>query len=113
MMASRATQYRAVAAASFEQRAEPRHRVCLSRATVRRNGKGAIDAQLYDISIYGCRVSCVDALPVDERIWVRLAGGLPIAAMIVWCSEGFAACRFDVPIDRAVVRALTIGVAAV
>ena len=26
-MASRATQYRAVAAASFEQRAEPRHRV--------------------------------------------------------------------------------------
>jgi len=54
-MASRATQYRAVAPALVEHRAEPRHRVCLSRATVRRNGKGAIDAQLYDISIYGCR----------------------------------------------------------
>jgi hypothetical protein len=109
-MASRATQYRAVAPASFEQRAEPRHRVHLSRATVRRNGKGAIDAQLHDISIYGCRVACAEAQPVGERIWVRLAGGLPIAAMIVWCSEGFVACRFDVPIARAVVRALTIGV---
>jgi hypothetical protein len=112
-MASRATQYRTVAAASYEQRAEPRHRVHLSRATVRRNGKGAIDAQLHDISIYGCRVSCAEVQPVDERIWVRLAGGLPIAAMIVWCCDGFIACRFDVPIDRAVVRALTIGVAAI
>ena len=112
-MASRATQYRAVAAASFEQRAEPRHRVHLSRATVRRNGKGAVDAQLYDISINGCRVACAEAQPVGERVWVRLAGGLPIGAMIVWCSDGFIACRFDEPIARSMVRALTIGVAAV
>lgn len=112
-MASRATQYRAVAAASFEQRAEPRHRVHLSRATVRRNGKGAVDAQLHDISIYGCRVACAETQPVGERIWVRLAGGLPIAAVVIWCRDSFVACRFDIPIDRAVVRSLTIGVVTV
>jgi hypothetical protein len=112
-MPARATQYRAVAPALVEQRAEQRHRVCLTRATVRRNGKGAIDAHLHDISIYGCRVSCHEPQPEGERIWVRLAGGLPIAATIIWCSDGFVACRFDVPIARAVVRALTIGVAVV
>ena len=73
-MTARATQYRAVAPASFEQRAEERHRVCLTRATVRRTGNVAINAQLYDISIYGCRVSCEEPHHPGERVWVRLAG---------------------------------------
>ncbi|MDB5712574.1 MAG: hypothetical protein JWL96_4644 [Sphingomonas bacterium] len=112
-MASRATQYRTVAAASFEQRAEPRHAVRLSRAEMRRTGKGTFDAQLHDISIYGCRVSCAQKPPVGERIWVRLADGPPIAAATIWCGDGFVGCRFDVPINRALVRSLTIGIAVV
>ena len=109
-MAARATQYRTAAPALVEQRCEPRHLVHLTRASVRRNGNRAIDAQLHDISIYGCRVACREPQPVGDRLWVRLAGGLPVAAMVVWCSDGFVACRFDVPIARAAVRALTIGV---
>lgn len=112
-MAAKATQYRAVAAASLEQRGEQRHRVCLTRATVRRDGKGVIDAHLYDISIYGCRVACRELHAEGERVGVRLAGGLPIAATVIWCRDGFVACRFDAPIARAVVRALIIGVALV
>lgn len=110
-MASRATQYRAVAAASFEQRAEPRRRVHLSRATVRRGGKGVSAAHLHDISIYGCRVACAEAQPVGELVHVRLAEGLTVAAEVVWCDLGFVGCRFVVPIAREVVRSLTIGVA--
>ena len=112
-MASRATQYRAVAPALVGQRGETPHRAALARATVRRNGRRAIDVQLHDISIYGCRVACRVPQPVGERIWVRLADGAPIAATIMSSNEGFIACRFDVPIASAVVRGLTIGLALV
>lgn len=109
-MASSASQYRTAPAASFEQRADPRHPVRLSRAEMRRTGKGTFDAQLHDLSIYGCRVACAQTPPIGERIWVRLAGGSPIAAVTIWCRDGFVGCRFDTPIDRGMVRALTIGV---
>lgn len=105
-MASKVTQFRSVAPALVEQRNNDRHVVELKRASVRRHGAKAVEGQLYDISVYGCRVrSDVDAR-TGERLWLRFPGGLPIAATVVWHDRGFTGCRFDSPIDRALVRNL-------
>ncbi|MDQ2877791.1 MAG: PilZ domain-containing protein [Pseudomonadota bacterium] len=107
-MATRLSQYRSVAPALIEQRSEARHLVAVTRTTVRRLGATAIVAHLHDLSIYGCRVASTEAHPEGERVWLRLAGGTPIAATVVWCDAGFVGCRFDQPIARAMVRALTL-----
>lgn len=107
-MASRATQFRRVEPALVEHREIDRVPVELRRATVRRHGAKPVDARLYDISVYGCRVhSDVDAASGD-RLWLRFPGGLPIAATVVWCEMGFIGCRFDEPIERALVRELAL-----
>ncbi|MEG3086529.1 PilZ domain-containing protein [Sphingomonas sp. PB4P5] len=107
-MASRATQFRKVLPALVENRAAPRHRVTISTASVRRHGDPPSDAELCDLSVYGCRVRSPDMHAVDERLWVRFPGGNPIAATVVWTREGFTACRFDAPIERAQVRAMIV-----
>lgn len=107
-MALKATQYRPVAAASIDQRSEERHRVTLTPAAVRRIGAQGVDGSLFDVSVYGCRVYCLTAIGPDERVFVRLAGGMPIAATTVWVRDGFVGCRFDAPISRDTVRNLTL-----
>ncbi|VVT11485.1 conserved hypothetical protein [Sphingomonas sp. EC-HK361] len=107
-MASRATQYRPVQPASIDQRGAVRHRLTLSRATVRRHGGQPVEAELHDVSIYGCRVAGDLPFAEGERLWLRFEGGMPIAATIVWSVDGFTGCRFDDPIDRALMRRLTL-----
>jgi len=107
-MASRATQFRKVLPASVDHRVVPRHLVSISTASVRRHGDMPSDAELYDLSIYGCRLQSPDRHVTDERLWVRFPGGKPIAATVVWTRDGFTACRFDAPIDRAQVRAMIV-----
>ncbi len=94
-MASRATQGRTMLAASLDRRAEPRHPVHVTRATARSHRKQATAATLSDISTYGCRILSPVEHPPGERIWLRLDGGLPLAATVIWCSEGRVGCRFD------------------
>jgi hypothetical protein len=107
-MASRATQYRKVLPALVEHRAAPRHLVSISTATVRRHGDQPSEAVLCDLSIYGCRLQSPDSHATDERLWVRFPGGNPIATTVVWTRDGFTACRFDAPIDRALVRSMIV-----
>ena len=107
-MASRATQYRPVAPALADARTAPRHRVVVTRATIRRHGDPAIEAVLDDLSIYGCRVSVTELDAVGERLWLRFEGGMPVAATVVWATEGRMGCRFDEPIARQLARALTL-----
>lgn len=102
------SQYRRVAPARIEQRAVERHPVLLQRATVRRHGKQAIEAELVDLSIYGCRVSCDGAFEADQRLWLRFSGGSPVAATVIWAEGGTLGCRFDEPLDRTLFRALTL-----
>lgn len=108
-MATRAGQYNRAEPALVEQRAAPRLRLSVVRATARRHGDPANDAILHDLSIYGCRVALADDQPPGERLWLRFGGGMPIAATVVWSADGFAGCRFDAPIDRKLMRSLTIG----
>ncbi len=110
-MASRATQYRPVAAALADARTAPRHRVVVTRATVRRHGDPAVEAVLEDLSIYGCRVTVADRHDPGDRLWLRFAGDMPVAATVVWAAEGKMGCRFDEPIARQLARALTLSVA--
>lgn len=107
-MATRTSQFRKVDAAALDRREAPRHAVQISRATVRGHGAEPHDALLRDVSIYGCRI-CFTAAPFGyERVWLRLDGSLPIAATIVWRDDDVIGCRFDAPIERALMRSLTI-----
>ena len=107
-MALASTQYRKVAPARIDQRAIPRHPVLLQRATVRRHGKQPVEAELVDLSIYGCRLSCEQRIEPDVRLWLRLSGSQPVAATTIWSEGAVLGCRFDEPLDRTLFRALTL-----
>jgi hypothetical protein len=107
-MATRTSQFRKVDAAALDRRTAPRQMVQISRATVRGHGAEPLDAILSDVSIYGCRLASPAASLGLDRIWLRLDGSLPIAATIVWREDDTMGCRFDTPIERALMRSLTI-----
>lgn len=100
--------YRKVEPARLEQRAVVRHPVVVKRASVRGHGRQPLEAVLDDLSIYGCRISVDGLFKVGERLWLRFAGGKPIAANAVWYDAGKLGCRFDQPIDRTLFRTLTL-----
>ena len=107
-MASRATQYRTVQAASLELRAEPRYPVHITRVTARSRRKEPMTATLCDVSTYGCRLVSQTAHLPGERLWLSLNGGLPMAATVIWCEGGRIGCRFDESLPRNLLRGLTI-----
>lgn len=107
-MASRATQYRPVQPAGIDSRTAIRHPVSFTRTTLRRLAEEPESAELTDLSIYGCRILTGEMLAAGERLWLRFTGGIPIAATVVWCSDGLMGCRFDKPIASRVARSLTL-----
>jgi hypothetical protein len=107
-MATRFSQYRAVTPARVEQRSAPRHRITLTRATLAKKGNRPIEAMLGDLSLYGCRLDCAAPHGEGERLWLRFAEQLPVAATVVWNDGAQLGCRFDAPIERELVRALTL-----
>ncbi|WP_375428135.1 PilZ domain-containing protein [uncultured Sphingomonas sp.] len=109
-MASRASRYVAAEPASLEQRTTPRMAVSIADATVRPHAAAPVAASLSDLSAYGCRIASMGDHAAGDRVWVRLAGGLPIAATVVWSADGLTGCRFDQGLAREVIRALTLGV---
>ncbi len=109
-MASKGSQFRSVVPALVEQRNVDRHIVEMKRASVRRHGLRPVDAQLHDISVYGCRVHSTLEVHAGDRLWLRFPGGLPVAATVVWYDNGFTGCRCDKPIERGIVRGLALQV---
>lgn len=107
-MASVASAYRRVEPARIEQRAIARHPVIIRRATVRGHGRQAVEAELLDLSIYGCRLSVDAAYKADDRLWLRFEGEQPVLATAIWIKDGELGCRFDAPLDRNLFRALTL-----
>jgi hypothetical protein len=100
--------YRKVAPARIEQRDPTRQAVTVKRATVRGHGRQPVDAELVDLSIYGCKIA-VDALfKTDDRLWLRFAGDKPIAATTIWSEGDQLGCRFDEPLNRELFRSLTL-----
>lgn len=107
-MATTAMRFRAAEPAMVEQRRERRYRVDVTRATVRQHGEQPCDAELVDVSAYGCRLSASVAPDVGERLWLRFAGGAAIPATLIWRERDQLGCRFDTPLDPAFVRSLTL-----
>jgi hypothetical protein len=106
-MATRLSQYRSVPSAAFEQRAVPRHRVTVTRATLSKRGAKPVDAELHDVSIYGCRFAARTRHEPGDRLWLRFRDSLPVPATLVWNDGAFLGCRFDSPLARSMVRDLT------
>lgn len=103
--------YNKVLPARIEQRSISRHSVVIKRATVRGHGRQPVDAELIDLSIYGCRLSVGANFNAQDRIWLRFVGEKPIAATTIWSEGEQLGCRFDEPLDRALFRALTLVIA--
>jgi hypothetical protein len=75
----------------------------VAHASVKRQRKAA----LHQLSIYGCRLaSRIDAAQ-GEPLTLRFDRDAPIAATVVWCEGGLIGARFDQPIERDVMRALS------
>lgn len=110
-MASRASRYVPVEPASLERRDSRRTPVLVSDATVRPHATAPLAAALRDLSTFGCRIASPGEHQAGDRVWLRLAGGLPVAATVVWSGDGHTGCRFDAPLPRETVRGLTLGIA--
>jgi hypothetical protein len=102
------SQFRRVAPARIEERQMPRHAVLLERVTLRKRRLPAIEAQLSELSAYGCRISTGETFSSGDRISLSFAGSIPIKATAIWCEGGLVGCRFDESIDREVFRSLTL-----
>jgi hypothetical protein len=111
IVATRFSQYRTPEAASLEQRAEPHLKLSLTHASARRYGKAAIDALLHDLSIYGCRMAAKTRAAAGERLWLSFENRSPVSATIVWNNDGMIGCRFDTPIERAMLRSISLRLA--
>ena len=107
-MATRVSQYRAVVPALSEQRAAERHRVHVTRATLRKRGNVPVEGMLHDLSIYGCRLLLRTKHGEGERLWLSLGSHGPIPAIVVWNDGAQLGCRFEEPIARSLLRSLTL-----
>lgn len=107
-MATRYSQYRAVAPALVEQRATPRRTILVTSATVKKRDDEATRAMLHDLSVYGCRLACRTAHEEGTQLWLSLREGTPIAATVVWNDGDHIGCRFEKPIERSVVREMNL-----
>jgi hypothetical protein len=107
-MATHLSQFRRATPALVDQRSEPRHRVIVTRATVRKHGNDPTEATLRDLSVYGCRLGCASQHAAGERLWLRLEGGMPVSATVIWNDGDHIGCRFDEPIERSLMRSLTL-----
>lgn len=80
----------------------------LERASIRHHGCCANEAQLIDLSIYGCRVATDAHIEPDDRLWLRFEESRPVAAKAVWCDGRNIGCVFDAPLDKELFRSLTL-----
>lgn len=92
-----------------DRRRAERYAVAVSRSSVREHGAPPADATLLDISIYGCRIAFDGAHQPGARLWLRLDGGWPISATVVWADGELMGCRFDQPIAGSTMRDLIRG----
>ena len=106
-VATRLSQYRAVMPALMEQRAAPRQRVNVTRATLTKRGNAPVEAMLHDLSIYGCRLSLHTKHSEGDRLWLSIGDEGPFTATVVWNDGARLGCRFEKPIQPSLVRSLT------
>jgi hypothetical protein len=102
------SKYRTPDPARIDARSDKRHLVMLRKATLRRKSAKSYEAQISELSIYGCRVFTDAKFAVGEQVTLTLAGDAAVAAKAVWQEDGRMGCRFDEPLDREVLRLMTL-----
>jgi len=102
------SQYQRVAPARIDQRSEERHRVILQKASVRGEVTEQEEAQLVDVSSFGCRLVVEGQYPEGSELSLVFFDREPMAAKAVWFKDGQLGCRFADAIDLCLFRALTI-----
>lgn len=102
------SQYRTPDPARVDQRQEKRHIVLLRKSSVRKNSTKSYEAQIAELSIYGCRLFTSARYCIGDAVTVSLSEDVIIAAKAVWCERGRIGCRFNEPLDRDVLRQLTL-----
>ncbi len=100
--------YSKVEPAKLEQRKIRRQTVLIKRAAVRGRGRQPVEAELVDLSIYGCRLAVNAAFKAHDRLLLSLVDDKPIAATTIWYEDEQMGCRFEEPLDRDLFRTLTL-----
>jgi PilZ domain len=102
------SQYRTPDPARVDQRQEKRHIVLLRKSSVRKNSTKLHEAQIAELSIYGCRLFTTAHFSIGDDITVSLHDDIIISAKAVWLEKGRVGCRFNEPLDRDVLRRMTL-----
>lgn len=102
------SQFRKVAPASVERRMTTRHAVSVRQMTITRLAQKPIDAQLGDLSKYGCRILTAEKFSIGEHVLLGFLDAAPMAAVIVWHDEQKLGCRFDHAMDLQLFRQLAL-----
>jgi hypothetical protein len=89
------SQFRKVAPASVERRMATRHAVSVRCMTITRLAQKPHDAQLGDLSKYGCRVFTTAKYSIGENV-------------LVWHDDEKLGCRFDNEMELQLFRQLTL-----
>ena len=110
-MATQASQISRFRPMNVENRQNVRQYVQMTRASLRPHGEPAIELVLLDLSTFGCRLEGEHEAVAGDRVWLRLRGGMAVGATVMWRNDETVGCRFDAPIDRALMRSLVLGVA--
>lgn len=107
-MALKSTRYQRPEPASLERRGAPRMTVHLTSAALLRSGDVSIEAELHDISVFGCRISVDAIFQEGEEVQVSIDNFEPVVGNVVWQDGRLAGCKFLFPIHPQILRALTI-----
>ena len=102
------SQYRTPDPARVDQRQVSRHIVLLRKSTVRKKSAQAFEARIAELSIYGCRLFTDAVFAIGDAVTVSLDDCNTISAKAVWQEDGRIGCRFDEPLDREVLRLMTL-----
>lgn len=73
---------------------------------LRKQGEGAIQVSLTDISTHGFRVEARDALRPGRNVWLKLPGIESLFAQVVWSDGERIGCQFAAPLHPGVVDRL-------
>lgn len=76
----------------------------VAHASVKRHRKAA----LHQLSIYGCRLASRIEAEQGESLTLRFDRSAPITATVIWCADGLIGARFDQPIEREMMRSLSL-----
>lgn len=107
-MALKSTRYRKVEPAALNRRSVARHSVKIRRASFRRSSNSDINADLVDISVYGCRLEADAVFKEGEEIRLNVESADPVTAVVVWHKVKQAGCRFKEALDPEILRRLTL-----